>query len=229
MDAASPATRDRVKYEIAYLPLPIVNKEYEFNIRALNASRTRGMPLDTTMAQTAARKVSERIETILFQGASTFTYGGGSLYGYTDFPSRVTGSLGINWDDSGADPLANVIAMKQASIDVKHYGPWMLYVPTNFETVLDEDYTTNYAVTWRERILKIGGIIDIRVADYLTADNVVLVEMDPQTVRMVVGLNPTTVEWEVMGGMISRYKVMAIMVPQLRADQDGNCGIVHYS
>jgi hypothetical protein len=229
MDAASPPGMDRIKYEIKYLPLPIFHKEFMLNIRTLNASRTRGMSLDITQGQVAARKVAEKIETVLFAGSSTFTYGGGILYGYEDFPSRITGSLTDAWDESNADPVADIIAMKQASISAKHFGPWVAYVPTAYETVLDEDYTTNYAVTYRERILKIGGIQDVKVADFKTDGSVLLVEMVPETIRMVMGLQPTTVEWETLGGMITHYKVMSIMVPQPRADQDGNCGIVHYS
>jgi hypothetical protein len=35
------------------------------------------------------------------------------------------------------------------------------------------------------------------------------------------------VEWQTEGGLITKYKVMTIQVPQVRADQDGNSGIVH--
>ncbi len=37
----------------------------------------------------------------------------------------------------------------------------------------------------------------------------------------------TTVQWESVGGMRLNFKVMAIQVPQLRADHYGNCGILH--
>lgn len=231
MDGATRDPNDRVEYNIEYLPLPITHKDFQISIRVLEASRKLGQPLDTTQAGIAARKVAEKIETVLFTGASAYTFGGGTIRGYTDHASRNTGSLTANWDDSAAVAYSDVINMKQASIDAKHYGPWMLYVPTNFETALDEDYvaTTSTTITVRERIKQIGGIIDVKVADKLTADNVVLVQMSPETVRMVIGMQPTTVEWDTEGGMISHFKVMSIMVPQIRADQDGNCGIVHFS
>jgi hypothetical protein len=37
----------------------------------------------------------------------------------------------------------------------------------------------------------------------------------------------TTVQWEEQGGLLLNFKIMAIMVPQLRADHNGNTGIVH--
>jgi len=229
MTGSSRPASDRPTYDIASLPLPIVHKGFQLNIRVLNASRKLGQPLDTTLAQMSARKVAEKIEEILFVGASTYTFGGGTLYGYVDHPQANSVTLSIHWDASsktGALILADVIAMKQASIDDRHYGPWMLYVPAGYETVLDEDYSTSYPnVTIRDRIKRIGGIEDVKVVDKLTADTVVLVEMQPETARMVIGLQPTTLQWDTEGGMVNHFKVMAIMVPQIRADQDLRSGI----
>lgn len=229
MTGSSRPANDRPTYDIGSLPLPIVHKGFQLNIRVLNASRKLGQPLDTTLAQMAARKVAEKIEEILFVGASTYTFGGGTLYGYVDHPQANSVTLSIHWDASsktGALILADVIAMKQASITDRHYGPWVLYVPTAYETVLDEDYSTSYPnVTIRDRIKQIGGIEDVKVVDKLTADTVVLVEMQPETARMVIGLQPTTLQWDTEGGMTNHFKVMAIMVPQIRADQDLRSGI----
>ena len=75
--------------------------------------------------------------------------------------------------------------------------------------------------------MAIEGINDIKVIDTLTADNVVLVEMQSETVRLVRGMGIQIVEWSTEGKMITKYKVMTIQVPQVRADQDGNSGIVH--
>lgn len=232
MDAVSPAERDRVEFDINYLPLPICHKDFWLSARVLASSRTRGNPLDTTMAELAGRKVAEKLETILFQGASSYAFGGGTLRGYQDFPHRTTGSLTTHWDDSGATGetmLGDLLSMKQDSIDDRHYGPWMVYIPTNFEVNLDEDFKSASDKSSRQRLLEVAGIIDIKVADFLSADNVVLVQMTSNVVRMVTGLKITTVEWDTEGGMRHHFKVMAIDIPQLRADQDDRSGIVHYT
>ena len=221
--------KDALEFDVNYLPLPIVHTAFSLNIRKLAASRNQGDPLDTMQAAVAARKVSEKVESILFAGAGTYTFGGGSLQGYQNFTHRNTGSLSKNWDDSSGIVITDVLAMKAASIADRHYGPWMLYVPSNFEIVLDEDYQTGYPKTIRQRILEIGGIIDIKIADFMTADNVLLVEMSEDTARIIMGLQPTTVEWETQGGMVHNFMVMAIIVPQLRADQDNRCGIQHWT
>ena len=229
MDGVSRPNNDRHEFDLNFLPLPIVHKGFQISARVLAASRRNGTPLDTRSAATAARKVAEKIESILFTGLGTYNFGGGSIYGYTNFPNRNTGSLTAHWDDSGADPLADVIAMKQASITDRHYGPWMVYIPTNFETALDDDFKANSDKTMRQRLRDVEGIIDVKVADFLTTDEVVMVEMTPDTARIVIGMQPTTVEWDTEGGMLTHYKVMSIMVPQLIADQDDRCGIIHFT
>jgi hypothetical protein len=236
MDAVTREKHDAVEFDINYLPLPIIHKAFHVNIRVLEASRMRGQPLDTTQAEVCTRKVLEKVETILFQGTSTFSYGGGIIYGYMDHPDRNTYSLAVKWntaDSSGAATgetiLADVLAMKQASIDAKFYGPWVLYIPTNYETVLDEDFKANSDKSIRQRLLEIDGLTDIRVIDKLTDDNVLLVQMTSDVVRLVQGMGVTPVEWTTEGGFVTQYKVMTIQVPQIRSDQDGNSGIVHGS
>jgi len=235
MDGATRGDKDRPEFDIDYLPLPIVHKDFMINARVLAASRTTGAPLDTTMADMAGRKVAEELEDMLFNGANTYAYGGGTIYGYTDFLPRNTYSLTANWDTldssglTGEDILSDVVGMKAASIADGFYGPWVLYIPTNFETAMDKDFKSNSDKSIRTRLLEIDGLEDIRVADKLTADNVIMVQMTSDVVRMVNGMAVNPVEWNTEGGMILHYKVMTIQVPQIRADQDGKCGIVHGS
>jgi hypothetical protein len=53
-----------------------------------------------------------------------------------------------------------------------------------------------------------------------------MVQMTPDVARAVNGMDITTVQWETVGGMRLNFKVMCIQVPQLRADSNGNCGIL---
>src|SRR4030042_1925598 len=94
-----------------------------------------------------------------------------------------------------AQIVADVIAMKQKSLDDLHFGPWVLYIPATYETVMDKDYDDDAgtsARTVRQRILAIDGITAVKVADTLTTGNVLLVEMRPETVRLGRGLPPQT-------------------------------------
>lgn len=233
MDGQADTQNDRVVFDTVSLPMPITHKDFQIGGRALAASRNIGEPLDFTQLATSARKVADKIESVLFTGSGTYKFAGATIYGYMDYPDRNTGSITADWDDSAASGttiLNDVRSMKQASINAKHYGPWMLYIPTKYETVLDDDFKAGSDRSIRERILAVSGIIDIKVADSMgSVDEVLLVEMSAETVRIINGMEITNVEWDSKGGMVFNYKVMAIKVPQIRSDQDGNCGIVHYS
>jgi uncharacterized linocin/CFP29 family protein len=232
MVAAAKGVSDVPDFNLKYLPLPITHYDFYLNARHLAASRKKGMPLDTTMVEMAGQKIADKIETWLFQGSSAFTFGGGTVRGYATHANRNTGSLTGNWDDSstsGEVILNDVRAMKQALLDDKFYGPYVLYVPGNFETRLDDDYVSNYPKTIRERLLGIAGIEAIRVADKLADDNVLLVQMTADVVRMVTGLPLTVVEWQTQGDMLFHYKLITIDVPQIRARQNGECGVAHWS
>lgn len=228
MDGVTRGRNDRIEYSIKYLPLPIIHKSFQINARVLAASRNLGQPLDTTQAELAGIKVADMVENILFNGYNSFAYGGGTLYGYTDCPTRNTVTMVKKWTlCTGEEILDDVRLMKQTAINDRHYGPFVLYIPTAYETLLDDDFKAASDRSLRERILAIQGIEDIKVSDKLAVDNVVLVEMNSQTVRMVEGLPVTNVEWQTEGNMISHFKVMTIDIPQVRADQDGRSGIVH--
>lgn len=227
MDGVTRAVGDRPNFTAKYLPLPIIHADYELNARVLAASRNLGQPLDTTLAERAARKVNEFLEAMLFTDVG-YAYGNGQIYSYVNYPHRNKANLTKSWATAtGAEIVADVLALKQLSIAAHHYGPWMLYVPTAYETALDKDYDNTRGNTIRDRVKAISNIIDIKVIDTLPADTVLLVQMTSDVVRLVRGMGIQNIEWATQGGMITKYKVMTIQVPQIRADQEGNCGIVH--
>jgi hypothetical protein len=242
MDGVTRGKGDRPVFKHNYIPIPIIHVDYEINSRVLAASRNMGNPLDATSAEHAARRVAEKLEDMLFTD-TTYSWGEkdardrNSIYSYVNFPDRNEVIMDTAWtsltDDSdgtvGKKIVDDVLSMKQASIDARHYGPdWVLYIPTAYETLLDADYdSTTPGTTIRERIMKISGIKSITVVDRLAANNVLLVEMRSDNVRLIEGIGLQNVEWQTEGRFITKYKVLTIRVPQIRSDQDGKCGIVH--
>lgn len=237
MDGVTRSIGDRPVFQHNYLPIPIIHVDYEINARVLEASRKLGNPLDTTAAERAGRRVLEKLENMFFTDTS-YSYGQkdsknrNTIYSYLNYPDRNLVNLTTAWDASactGAMILQDVQEMKAASIAAYHYGPWMLYIPTAYETTMDDDYDVSGAslMTIRERLLKLGGIQGIKVVDTLPANNVLLVQMTSDVVRLVRGMGLTNVQWGTEGGMVTKYKVMTIQVPQIRSDQNGRTGIVH--
>lgn len=232
MDGISKARRDRPVYDLNYIPLPIFHKGFSYSSREIAASRQGNMPLDTTTAELATRKVTEKVEDFLINGSGDYTFGGGTIYGLTDFPNRNQGSLTSNWDDSATSGdviLTDVLEMKSALIADRFHGPYGLWIPTNYETVLDDDFKADSDITIRERILKVTNIERVDVIDYMPSDNVVMLQLTTDVCRIVVGLSIVVVEWDSEGGLRHNFKVMAIMVPQVRSTQADRCGVAHYS
>lgn len=231
MDGIREGDRDRPQYDLRNLPLPITHKDFSFSARQLAASRNGGSPLDTTMAELAGRRVSEEVEKMVLGKATTVSVGGGQVYGFTNFPNRLTHDLTAPTASNQATTLAEVLAMRKKSTDAKHYGPWALYYGPGWYGFMDGDYVPSggTGLTLRQRLAQIEGITAVRPADYLTDTEMVLVQQTSDVVRLVDGMQLTTVQWETMGGMQLNYKVMCICVPQLRNDYYNNTGIVHGS
>lgn len=231
MSGVTEGEMDTVNFNTASVPVPIIHKDFMVNFRRLEASRLFGEPLDTMQSGIAARVVAEKSEDMLFAGMP-IQVDGGTIYGYMNHPNRNTVDLTEQWDavgKTGAEILADVQAMILANKADRYYGPYTLYVPQGYEGVLDNDYNpaTSDTRTIRQRIMMLDSIQDIKVVDRLTAHNVLLVQMVREVVDLAIAQSPTTVQWELMGGMQSRFKVMAIWVPRIKADYDGHSGICH--
>lgn len=235
MDAVSRGKNDRPVFGATYLPIPIIHVDYEINERLLSVARSNGNPIDTTSAERAARRVAEKLEDMLFTN-TTYTFGGGTIYSFVNHPSRIPVAFsdsdmpGAHWNDSGttgANIVSQVLTMKQHLIENYFYGPYVIFIPTNYETPIDADYDATSGKTIRERILQITGIQDIVTVDRLSADNVLMVQLSSDVVRIVNGMPLQNVQWGTEGNLVHKYKVMTIQVPQIRADYNGRTGIVH--
>lgn len=235
MDGLTDGRTDAPKFQLEGLPLPITHANFWFSSRRLAISRNSGMPLDTSMGEAAGRRVAEVIEQTLIGTLSGITYGTAAnygnnptVYGYTNHPDRVTKTdLTAPTATNGSTVVNEILAMRELLYNQNFYGPFMLYVSTGYDQYLDNDFKTDSDKTTRQRIREIDGIEDVRRLDYLTGNVMIMVQMTPDVCRAINGMDITTVQWESKAGMQLNFKVMAIQVPQLRSDFNGNCGICH--
>jgi uncharacterized linocin/CFP29 family protein len=231
MSGIAQTENDRQEYGVNSLPLPIVHKEFQMNIRQLATTRRMGTPLDVTQAELCGRLVSETIESMLFLG-STVVGTALPIYGYTTDPYRNTGSCTASWvSATGPQIVGDVLTMIQDAKNDNMYGPYCMYVPSAVFTHMGNDYVTTAALarSIMERVLAIPGIISIKESKDLTASNILLIQMTNDVIDEVTGMEPTTVQWDSPGGMIVNFKVMAIMIPRTKADYVNQSGIVHFS
>lgn len=240
MDGLRQSDRDRPQFDLVNLPLPITHKDFSFSLREVLVSRQTantlgsgngGTSLDLATGELSARRVAEEVEKALLGTTTGYSYGGGTAYGYTNFPSRNTKTMTAPTGSNPNVTLNEVLDMRKKSQDDFHFGPWVLYTSLDWDVYLDNDYIlsggTSAYKTLRERLAQVNGIMDIVTLDYLPAKTMLLVQLSQNVVRGIIGMPLTTVDWESHGGMQLNFKIMTIMVPQLRTDTNGNTGIVH--
>lgn len=232
MSGLTQTPNDRVIYDLVGLPVPIIHKDFQINIRALEASRNRGIPLDTTQVTVATRKVAEAAEALVLSGG--FSAGGaafGTVYGYTNFPDRNTGSTTADWNVATGDQIvADILAMINKAQADGFYGPYIIYASPTSYVHMGDDYKAASDKSIIMRLLEIPDLEAIMPSDNITDPGVaILVQMSTETIDLIVGMQPTVVHWESQGGMVHNFKVMAILVPRLKSDQGGRAGLVHYT
>mgnify|MGYP003638105462 CR=1 FL=1 len=235
MTGIAPGQKDLPGYDIIGVPIPVTFKDFQVNIRTLEASRQRGVAMDTVTAELSARQVSLTLDEMVFNG-SVVQVGSGVVYGYTNHPDRITGTLTDAWTDAvNRDIMTDVLAMLSAAEAINYRGPFTLYVPTSYMSVLREDYSTLKGDrTFLERILAIPEITEVKGTPSLqgtdlSGDEVLLVQMTSDVVDLSIGQDIVTVEWDTSGGLVTDFKVMAAMAPRVKSSSSSQTGVVHYT
>lgn len=179
-----------------------------------------------------------------------------TVYGMVNFTPRLT-KTNITLPTAGSwvpTTLLNEVlaAIRQLKAN-KFFGPYRMYTTPDWDPYLDADYyysLTSGAVapskTLRSRLKEIvdisdvvplqmwfpstvssstgpGGDVDATLRTFAFS----LIQLTPDVVQAVNGMDITTVQWETVGGMQVNFKVMCIQVTRFRADYYGNCGLIH--
>ena len=170
MSGLSQTLNDRPEWDLVGMPIPLIHKDFQINLRHLEASRNRGVPLDTTMLELATRKVADTVESLILSGG--FSQGtNGTIYGYTNYTDRNTGSVTAAWGSTtGANILSDVLAMINAANGDHMYGPYVLYVPQATYVHMGEDYKAESDKTILQRLLEIPSLSAILPSDTMTGN-----------------------------------------------------------
>lgn len=231
MDPNVRSDNDRVEYELEGVPLPIIHKDFNLNIRTLQASRNGGDPLDTIQVEQCGRRIAEKLEDLLVNGTNK-VYAGLPIYGYTTFPGRIETSFVANgsWDQTaktGDNIIDDVLKMKQLLHNNRMYGPYWLYVPGDADVQLDKDFKANGTQTRRGRVLAIDGVSKISTLDTLASGSVLMIQPTRDVVELLTAVPLQNIQWDLNGGMTVAFKSFTVQIPLLRTDAAGRSGIVH--
>jgi hypothetical protein len=221
---------------MARLPIYVTTDDFSIGIRTLKMSQRVGQPLDTSLVKQATRSVNEAIEDAAINGATTIDgqalqVGGYTAPGLINAPNAETQALtAAAWTTApvGATVFAQTQLMLGKLRANKKYGPYNMYLNTEVGSALDSDYDTvspSRGLTIKERLLKIEGLNAIRTADMMPATKVAVVQMTSDVIDMVDGQRPTVIPWTSLDGFTLFWLVMAIQVPRVRSDYNGDSGV----
>jgi len=224
---------DTIDFKPISVPLPVTVKDFPVNTKQVAMALRDGIPLQGILSEEALYRLMYKIEDHLFNGS--YTAGGYTSYGYTTHPNRIEHTIPITWTTQEPDLIfKDVNEMCQDSRDINHFGPWVLYIPSQYAVALEKDYTVgsnDYPVNGsvRTRLMQIPELRDIKISKNLANDNVVLVEMNPTTVKLIEGIEPTVVDWTSPAAptWTHNFKAMAMQVPLFMSDYDDQLAIVH--
>jgi hypothetical protein len=227
-------------YDMEQMPLPVVHKDFSFSARQIAVARNSNSPIDASTAAAAAQRVAEEVEKLALGVSENYSFGGGRVYGLLNYPNRLTKVFTNPWrSDNTRDPSwtpgllhREILESRRALADRQHYGPFVIYVSSDFDEVLDDDYNGGTAgisssITLRERLNKVDAITSIRTSEFLSKGSLVMLEMDQNTIQAITGLDVTTIQWQTEGGFEIHFKVLCMLLPRLKSDYYGNCGILH--
>lgn len=234
MDGIQRTDRDRPTYDIRGLPIPIIHSEWSFTARDIAVSRRNGTAVNTEQAANAAVRCKEVLEQMTLGTYPVYQYGGYSVYGLTNFPSRMTKTITLPTDPSWT-PRLHVAEWLSAiqSLNNKFFnGPFGVYVSPGWTQYYDDDYSETYnGSSLRSRLQQIDGVRFIRKSNWLNDYKILIFELRTRTVRMINGMPWTPLNWEGQGGLSLYQKLMGIQVPEVRSTtlaSDGStiCGIM---
>lgn len=215
MSILSLGERDLVRFQRNAVPVPVTASQFQLDARQEAAGRDQGEPVSVTNVEEHTRAVAEKLEDTLTNG-SLVVLGANTLPGYTNFTCRHQLSfIAGAWDTLtvGAlqDAVRDILSARTVLRDDGFTGPYTVYLPSNFDGVIDEDYKAESDRTLRERLMAIDGVTAISIAPALPDSNVLVVQMTSSVVQAAIGQDITTVTWDLYGGLATNWAIMAVM------------------
>jgi uncharacterized linocin/CFP29 family protein len=232
MKAKSNTGNDRSVVDLVSIPLPLIHKEFQLEAREIAIARKTGQRLPTHMLELCGRKVAEAAEKLVLGTWGSYTFGSAPLYGIINFPGRNTGNF-LNPTVNGWTPAMmynSVLQMLQVAQNDFQYGPFDLYYSPGLMRYMLADYTAAYSgPSLLDKIKAIPALVNVQQLDYLPDNRLVLIQRDQMTASVLRGMDLRTVQWSTDGGETINFRVMAMLLPLLRTDQNGNSGIVDFT
>jgi hypothetical protein len=221
-------------YQVRGLPLPFTHCDFNMNGKSIAFQ-------DWIAAEAAARRVGETVDrtVIGITDDKVRTQGHGysqdtQVYGLLNhphatklpaWPKDIADIRCDDWDEvvrkAPVIVLGGIMQLQQN----RCYGPYLLLTHRDDDRWLDCDWPhpngAPLTFTVRGYLEQTEGVVRVTDGgDSWPKDTAAMVQVTPDVVRIVVGLEPVVLQWD------DGFKFVTITVPQVRTDFHGNAGIV---
>ncbi len=219
MNAMDTALRDEQEYILKGVPVPVITKSFQFDIRAILASQRAGVPIESSHADRAAMLVADMEEDLLFNGGAAVRYGDVTINGLRTHPQRVE-VPGGTWA-TASNILLNINTCLANLSTEKFYGPFGMYVAPDQFHEMKVRPVSGASDTAQSLAEAYDEIEFVKMAPKLAAGEAILLQLTSDVVEIGIAQDLTTIMWDEGSGMASNMIVMAAKVPILKAPDSG--------
>lgn len=213
------------------IPLPMVYEDTQIDMRTGGVPMPGGGTLSMRWGAVASQKIAEAHEKNLISGNSAIASADEqgnvrTIYGYTTHPQRNQVPPTAAWatfDVVNASFQAYYAALRNNFF----YGPYMCYVGDTAWQILQNRNLGGSERTWRMLLLDSMELTDIKFSHDVAVDELVMVDLVPQTVTWVQSADVQASDWDAMGIFGTNIRMWSIASPHVKATYGGKSGVVH--
>ncbi len=209
---------DRVDYDKAFVPVPVIHKEFRIGWRE-SANN------DTTSDNVAeaTRAVTRALESLVW-GGTNFEVGGNALNGVKD--SGTSGDWGGSGAWSTASNAYSEVINAMDTLDGNGFGPpYNLYVDRSYYADL-KGLRSNTTEDYLSIIEGLDEINAVRFSNNAESNKAYLVSMSRRSIDWAISQWITPVSWDIgPNGRSTQHQVFAVAAPRLKKDSAGNEGV----
>lgn len=234
MDGRSEGRGDQAIVKYAGTPIPVIDSVATWGWRQGEVIRKSGGVIDTESIANKQRRVAEKLEDMVINGATNINVAGNTVHGLRTFPDRTTGTHGLTLASStGAQWLTMFNSVINAHIADNAFGQVTVFLNwSNYVYASMTEFASGYPKTILQRLQEVAQVAEIVPASKIPANNVCsiaglatgewgsILSAMPMTTRPKSRANP---EDDYV------FTVMAVAAPQFRSDYVGNSQVVHFT
>lgn len=234
MDPEVQGDEGQTEYDLTGSPLPLIMSEFSIGWREGGGdggadSGQVGPDVDTLKSRGSARAIGEMAEDLTLNGwpATLGIEDSYSMYGLTNHPEVHEGTLD-NWETTPEQVRPNLKTMARDLKDDEFSGPFMVYIGSELEDVLSEpDPEGTGDMSLRQRLDPLNDYRQIKVADKLASDAVLMFEPRVDVVDLAIGLEEQMVQWE--DPWRDQFQAIMGFTPRVKSTMRNQCGIAYYT